>query len=183
MFALVQQAGADAPWLIVDMWDVEPELHPDLAQHVYDVSDVVGVALGWERKADGTFGPYVPPIGDAKADRIRALRFDCLHAITSGFTSSALGKVYTYGSSDTDQANLGHDAVDAQASDDKWRAPIWCSDAKGQWSLRDHDAKQVAAVFSDFRAMRAAAQSKLASLTERVNTAKSGDIVKAVAWG
>jgi hypothetical protein len=183
MFALVQQTVSDGPWLVHDLFVTEPELHPELAQHLYEVSDVVGVALGWERKADGSFVPYVPPLADVKPVQIQMLRAQCAGAIVSGFTSSALGKPYTYGSSDTDQANLGDDVVDAQASDANWRAQIWCADAKGAWSLRDHDAKQVAAVFSDFRAMRAAAQAKCAGLTERVTTAKSVDIVRSVTWG
>lgn len=180
MFALfVHDDRYDLPCSV----QIEPEPigHGDLDWR--DVSAAPGFVLGWVAYADGHFGPYVPPLAGAKAFKLRELRANCGAAILAGFPSLALGSPFTYGSTDSDQTNLAHDALDASGADTKWSASIWCADAKGAWARRDHDAKQVAQVFTDFRAMRAAAQGRLAALTERVGTAASVDIVQAIVWG
>lgn len=111
----------------------------------------------------------------AKALKIPALSEACQSAITAGFTSSALGTLYEYGSSLIDQANIRDAAQNAGA--------LWCA-AAGAWTYTSHTAEQAAQVYADFVAMKNAAQKKYADLLTRVNadTTTTPDAVNAIVW-
>ena len=179
-YALIVRNEALGVNLVQELFEDKPELHPSLK--VADVSQSPGVEPGWEAKANGTFAPYVPPIAAARREQVDILRRHCEAEILAGFNSAALGSVHGYGSSRTDQANLTHDAIAGLHADAAWVAPIFCADASGKAGMVDHTAEQAAKVLSDFQAMRAAAQAKLAKLSAQIQTAVTVDIVRAIVW-
>lgn len=185
MFALVQQAGDDAPWLVHDLFEDRPELHPDLAQHLHDVSGVPGLDRGWELLPDGSFVPFVPALDAARAERVRRLRFDCLHAITGGFTSTALGQPHHYGSTDTDQTNIGRAlrASLTRSKDPAWTAAVPCRAAgEDADAFRPHTAAQLHALECDLHDVIEGARVRLDKLKAQVAQAPTVDIVNAIAW-
>ncbi|MHB9021296.1 MAG: DUF4376 domain-containing protein [Halothiobacillus sp.] len=99
--------------------------------------------------------PYVPTAADLLADaqktQIETISRDCADTIYAGFTSSALGTVYTYPSKDLDQMNLlGLQSASLDPSNPTtWSTKFWCADANGVWDLRVHTTAQIQQVFLD----------------------------------
>ncbi|MCO5413700.1 hypothetical protein [Ralstonia mojiangensis] len=105
----------------------------------------------------------------------------CASALTTGFTSSALGTPHTYPSQDDDQRNL-QSAVSASAvAPSNWTTRIWCAN-NDAWSFTAHTAAQIQQVNADWLAHRVAAQQKYADLIARINAANSIEEVQAIDW-
>ena len=182
-FALLERRDLDGPLLVHEIFPADPKLHPSLV--VIDVSDVPGLVVGWERREDGTFGPYAPPLDDLKADRRRALRFDCLHTILGGFASSALGAPHRYGSSDTDQTNIGRAlrASLTRSKDPAWTARVPCrAEGEDEDVFRPHNAAQIHTLECDLHDWIEAARLKRDDFNRRIATAETADAVQAVTW-
>ena len=182
-FALLERREAAGPLLVHQLFAENPKLHPSLM--VEDVSEVTGIVVGWERRDDGSFGPYVPPLDGVKAERIRALRFDCLHTIVGGLSSSALGKPHHYGSSETDQTNIGR-AVRAsltRSKDPSWTASVPCrAEGEAEDVFRPHNAAQLHALECDLHDLIEGARVRRDALNRRVATAETIEAVEAVTW-
>lgn len=118
----------------------------------------------------------VATLAEAQATQTATLRAACAAAITSGFSSSALGAAHAYPSAETDQRNLFSAAASTVASS------LWCKDASGAWSFVTHTQAQAQAVLADFNVMRNAAQMKLAPLLAEVSAATTVAAVQAVVW-
>ena len=183
MFALLERRDPAGPLWVRELWPSDPGLPRDLK--VVDVSAVTGIVVGWVQKPDGGFGPFVPALDDAKADRARTLRFDCFHEIVGGFTSAALGAAHSYGSSDTDRENIDRAAMAALSGqkDPKWTAQVQCAVNDGPMSLAAHTAAQVHQVSSDLHAHIEAARVKRDALNARIAAATTVAEVEAITWG
>lgn len=141
--------------------------------------------LGWTYDAgSNTFSPPQPSLAAAQATQTLVLTAACQSAITGGFTSSALGAVYTYPSTPTDQINLLGSVADAQINSATagWSTPFWCEDASGAWGFRTHTAAQITQVGQDGKAHVVACQTKLAALLLTVKSATTVAAVQAIAW-
>ena len=132
---------------------------------------------GWELIAD----PPAPNLAVLQADRAGQLRTSCAAAIVAGYTSSALGSMHTYPSTETDQRNLSDAAAAAGSAASGWTTPLWC-EASGTWELTLHTAAQVQQVMADWIAFRSAQQQRLLTLTASVQAATTVDAIVAVAW-
>ena len=119
--------------------------------------------------------PTGPTLAQAKSIQTGILRTACQSAITGGFSSSALGSAYTYGSGVTDQSNLNTVAGSPSGGS------LWC-ESGGTWAMKTHTQAQAQAVLGDFVAWLNACQSKLATLTAEVGAATSVSVVQAISW-
>lgn len=147
-----------------------------------DVSAIPGVAVGWVQKPDGSLGPYVPDLETIRAERVRALRFECFHAIIGGFTSSALAAPHRYDSDDTDQKNIDRAAIAAFVGGDAYAAQIPCADADGLKAVRAHNGKQAVALASDLHAHVEAARVRFSECKAAVSAATTAQAVAAIQW-
>jgi hypothetical protein len=111
----------------------------------------------------------------AQADQISTLQQECAEAIVSGFASSALGSVYQYPSSLTDQQNQNTVANCASGG------LLWCSNGS-TWELTDHTQPQAQAVIASFAAWLNACQGQLATLTQQVSAQTTAIAALAIAW-
>lgn len=128
--------------------------------------------------------PSGPTLAQARTSQTESLSAACAAAIVAGFSSSALGAVYTYPSQPNDQSNLiGAEAASRNpANPSTWTIPFWCADSAGAWALRAHTAAQIQQVLADGVAARVALSQKLASLTAQVAAATTVAAVQSIAW-
>ena len=141
------------------------------------------VAAGWTEVT----GNWPPPetVQQAQAVQLASLRAECDAAILAGYVSSALGAVYLYPSSTTDQINMMGSVTASMLPGlaAGWSTPFWCKDNSGVWAMRPHTASQIRQAGNDGKAWVLTCQQKLAALSATVAAATTVDAVKAVVWG
>lgn len=120
----------------------------------------------------------------AKATQLSRASQACAAAITSGFTSSALGSAHTYPSSLTDQANLVTHVMSSllPGLPSTWTTPYICCDASGVWAYQDHTAAQIQQVGADWKAFLSSCLLKKKALEEKIKVAKTSEKVQAITW-
>ncbi len=136
--------------------------------------------------ANGALVAPLPPTAEellvqARTMQAATLSTACATALTTGFTSSALGVALTYPSQDNDQRNLQSAVSAAATASPGWTIPLWCTDGD-HWSFTSHTAAQVQQVNADWLAHRVAAQQKYADLITKINAATSIEEVQAIHW-
>jgi hypothetical protein len=120
----------------------------------------------------------------AQATQVQILSGACAQALTSGFSSSALGSAYKYPSGLTDQLNLSS-AIQASlipGITSNWTTTFWCQSSAGVWAFVSHTAAQIQQVQNDWNTARLALQSQYAALSTQVQNANSVDAVASVVW-
>ena len=120
-------------------------------------------------------------LSQVQAAQATKLSTGCATALTTGFTSSALGVALTYPSQDNDQRNLQSAVSAAATASPGWTIPLWCTDGD-HWSFTSHTAAQLQQVNADWLAHRVAAQQKYADLIAQINAATSIEEVQAIHW-
>ncbi|MGR2663129.1 DUF4376 domain-containing protein [Chromobacterium haemolyticum] len=144
-------------------------------------------SVGWVYK-NGEFLAKLPEapqltIGQAVQVQLQALQRSCEAAITSGFSSSALGKSNYYGSLQTDQINVQTQFAASQASSPPTAYFIYCSPTQVQNPpLVQHTQAQMLQVLADLNTWRTAQQRKYNDLVQRVQAAKTVADVQKVTW-
>jgi hypothetical protein len=168
--------------LLATAGDIAAMFHPSLVW--VDASAAEGVAPGWSYASGSFAAPAAPSLAAVQASRIATLRAACTTAITSGYTSAALGAAHSYPSTPTDQANMAASVVASLLPGiaTGWTTPFWCADAGGTWSFAAHTAAQIQLAGSDGKAMVVGAQQKLAGLEAQVTAATTVAAVRALAW-
>jgi hypothetical protein len=126
-------------------------------------------------------GVIIPPTDAellllAQTAQNNLLSQSCQTYLYAGFTSDALGSVYNYPSTATDQQNL------ASAAATDTTASLWCQPIGGVWAFVAHTADQVTKVSSDWLAYLNAAQARLISLNTQVNAATTTAAAEAITW-
>ncbi len=93
-------------------------------------------------------------LASAKSAKASELSAACATAITSGFTSSALGAAHIYPSDQNDQANLNANVVSSLLPNlpTTWATPQLCCDSAGVWTYRLHTVAQIQQVGIDGKA-------------------------------
>lgn len=132
--------------------------------------------------------PPVPVLTAAQAlvkaqqTQLSAIGSACAAAITGGFQSSALGKAYTYPSTQTDQSNLNANVVSSLLPNlpSNWTTLQLCMDSKGNWAYLPHTATQIQQVGSDGKAAILACLTRNATLQAQVAAATSVAAVQAI---
>jgi len=123
-------------------------------------------------------------LAQAQAAQISIITQACAAAITSGFTSSALGSAHTYPSGLTDQVNLAANVVSSllPGLPSTWTTPQLCQDASGVWAYVAHTAAQVQQVGSDGKAAILGYLTKKANLQAEIEAATTIAAVQAIVW-
>jgi hypothetical protein len=132
-------------------------------------------------------------LADAQALQVATLSEACAAAIVAGFTSSALGAVYTYPAKDTDQQNLASSVLSSLMPNlpSTWETPFWCADASGNWAFVAHTAAEIQQVGQDGKAAILACMQKNQTLAAEVQAVQLGDdatgatavaAVQAITW-
>jgi hypothetical protein len=132
--------------------------------------------------ADATGKPtaVAPSLQQLQATRLAELRKSCRDTLLGGFTSTALGVIHSYPSTETDQQNL-RDALLTSISSPALESPLWCTNSGG-WKMKPHTALQVEQVHSDWIAFRIAQQQRLLLLQTSANMAASAEALAAITW-
>ena len=105
-------------------------------------------------------------------------------AQTDGFTSSALGSVYTYPSGLQDQANLNAVATSSTFPIQPSNATFafWCTSATGVSDFVQHTAAQIQQVGIDGLTAIMANKSRQWELTQQIQAATTIAAVQAISW-
>lgn len=128
------------------------ELVPDENGRGYNIEitslEMVQPALdAWQAAVDAIDNPPPPSVAYSATARIATLSAACEDAITSGFTSSALGAPHTYQSDRDDQTNLLGSHATAIATGQS--VPHKCRDGASVWAYRLHTPAQMTQVLAD----------------------------------
>ncbi|WP_232464353.1 hypothetical protein [Burkholderia ubonensis] len=128
----------------------------------------------------GALAQVPPPtatqqLATAQAAQIAMLTQACSSAITSGFSSSALGSAYTYPSTLTDQTNQSTVANCSSGG------VLWCATG-GAWSFKQHTQAQAQTVIENFTMWLNKCQQQLVTLKSQVSAAETIAVVQAIMW-
>lgn len=120
----------------------------------------------------------------AKDAQNTILRAACAAAITGGFTSSALGSIHTYPSTQTDQNNLAVNVTHSlyPGLPGSWTTLQICRDSLGEWDYRPHTAEQIQQVGLDGKTIILAYLVKFNELKDQVINAVNVSTVQAITW-
>ena len=120
----------------------------------------------------------------ARNSKISSLTTSCAAAITAGFTSSALGTIYTYPSQIVDQQNLSANVMSSllPSLPSTWTTPQMCMSSSGVWSYVNHTAAQIQQVGSDGKTAVLAALVHKQTLVNSVMAATTVAQVNAINW-
>lgn len=156
--------------------------------HQYDADVVLDIPAGTWSTSSGAKGtcpttlvpytgpwPIPPTLAESQSSQIAALRTACANAIIGGFTSNALGSVYSYPSDPLSQSNMNTIAGSPSGGS------LWC-ESGGVWAMKAHTQAQAQAVLASFVAWLNACQTQLATLTAEVNAATTVSAVQAIVW-
>jgi len=117
---------------------------------------------------------------ELKASKTSEINSACSKAITSGFTSSALGTPHTYQSEQTDQLNLI--GVVTAGQDDYFKCGITDVNGNVTWNYALHTIAQLQQVLVDGKAHKQTLLQKTNTLKTQVASAKTVAEVKAIVW-
>lgn len=123
-------------------------------------------------------------LAQAKQAQLAIVGAACASAITGGFQSSALGKVYTYPSTQNDQANLNANVVSSllPSLPANWTTLQICGDANGKWGYVPHTASQIQQVGADGKAAVFSCLTKNAALQSQIAAATTVASVQSINW-
>ncbi len=172
-FALIQYG------IVTELFDDDPKLHPGL--HIIPAPG--DVAVGWTFD-DGVLTEPRQEIGQVKLGQSAVVRAACAAAISGGFLSSALGKPYTYPSTETDQSNLAANVISSIYPNlpEDWTTLHLCCDGAGNWAYLPHTAPQIQQVGSDSKAAIMASLTRNAALQAQIEAATDVASVQRIVW-
>jgi hypothetical protein len=126
-------------------------------------------------------------LSKAKPQKSAEIKAKCSEAISSGFTSEALGKVYRYPTGETDKENVANAFLNGleskQSGDDSWKSEQWCFDPDNEtWAFQEHNADQMIQVGKDMNAFIQGIRKHYADLAVQIEDATTEAQVLAVKW-
>jgi len=119
-------------------------------------------------------------LAELKTSKTNDINSACSKAITSGFTSSALGTQHTYQSEQTDQLNLI--GVVTAGQDDYFKCGITDANGNITWNYELHTIAQLQQVLVDGKAHKQGLLQKANTLKAQVASAITVEDVEAIAW-
>jgi len=125
-------------------------------------------------------GLLAPTLAELKASKTNEINSACAKAITSGFTSSALGTPHTYQSEQTDQLNLI--GVVTAGQDDYFKCGVTDANGNVTWNYELHTIVQLQQVLADGKAHKQVLLQKANTLKAQVASAITVADVEAIAW-
>ena len=115
-----------------------------------------------------------------KSEKINEINVACAKAITSGFSSDALGDTHTYQSEQTDQLNLIGVVIAGQ--DDYFKCGIEDADGNVTWNYEKHTIAQLQQVLQDGKVHKQGLLQKANTLKTQVANATTIADVEAIVW-
>jgi len=136
-----------------------------------------GLTALTQAEIDAMMQPTLVEVQSSKISEINTL---CGKAITSGFTSSALGSAHTYQSEQTDQINLM--GVVLAGQDSLFKCGV--KDDKGNiiWSYKQHTIAQLQQVLADGKVHKQGLLQKANTLKVQVTGATTVKDVESIVW-
>jgi len=119
-------------------------------------------------------------LDELKASKTSEINSACSKAITSGFTSSALGTQHTYQSEQTDQLNLM--GVVLAGNDSMFKCGVVNANKTTTWNYVMHTIAQLKQVLADGKVHKLALLKKANTLKMQVASAKTVADVTKVVW-
>lgn len=173
----------------VVLWDgdVETWAPAEGQTGVLLVDESVGIGHSY---AGGAFTAPPPPpapvvpLVELQAMKIAEINAACQSSIYAGFTSTALGALYTYPAKSLDQQNLSASVLASLMPGNPldWTTPFWCADAGGVWDFRAHTAAQIQRCGQDGKAAILVALGKNKMLADQVAASTTADQLAAIVW-
>ena len=121
-----------------------------------------------------------PTLAELKTSKTNDINSACSKAITSGFTSSALGTPHTYQSEQTDQLNLI--GVVTAGTDDYFKCGVTDANGNITWNYALHTIAQLQQVLADGKVHKQGLLQKANTLKVQVASATTVAKVKAIVW-
>ena len=119
-------------------------------------------------------------LDELKASKTSEINSACEKAITSGFTSSALGTSCSYQSEQTDQLNLI--GIVTAGQDDYFKCGVTDANGNVTWSYELHTIVQLQQVLTDGKAHKQGLLQKANTLKAQVTGATTVKDVEAIVW-
>lgn len=160
--------------LVIQISEKSFDVHPSL--NWVAVPSGQNIKVGWSYENDSFSAPPGPDLPTAQSTQNQVLSLACQQQIVSGFTSSALGSAYSYGSNAVDQRNI------LMAAQSTKGGLLSCQNPAGVWVREAHTQAQAQQVAEDFVAVSDAARAKLNSLQAQINAATTVAAVQGVVW-
>ncbi|MCA8045465.1 hypothetical protein [Burkholderia arboris] len=176
--------ACDANGVITGLYDSEDSPPPMGESGVIAITDAQWAAYATQqtqwRIENGVLVQNPAPtaaqqLSEAKVAQNAVLNSSCARAIVSGFSSNALGAVFSYPSGITDQSNQNTIAQYAGGG------LLWCA-SNGAWMFKQHTQTQAQAVVGSFVDWLNKCQSQLVAYSERVNAATTVADVQLIGW-
>jgi len=121
-----------------------------------------------------------PTLAEVQSLKISEINTLCGKAITSGFTSSALGSAHTYQSEQTDQLNLI--GIVTAGQDDYFKCGVEDADGNITWNYEMHTIAQLQQVLEDGKVHKQTLLQKANTLKAQVASAITVADVEAIVW-
>ena len=118
-----------------------------------------------------------------KTAKTTEIKSACSFAIVSGIGSDALGSIYSYPTTQLDQANLTGLITSSMLPDSGDQYKFWCADSAGTWDRRSHTKLQIQAVGKAVVAHVIFQQEKYAQKLSEIEAAIDSETVNLISWG
>jgi len=128
-------------------------------------------------EVDGLLAPTLAELKTTKTSKINSA---CSKAITSGFTSSALGTPHIYQSEQTDQLNLI--GVVTAGTDDYFKCGVTDANGNITWNYEMHTIAQLQQVLTDGKVHKQTLLQKANTLKVQVASDTTIAEVEAIVW-
>jgi hypothetical protein len=150
------------------------------------ITDTAGVFLfktasGVPLVVPTTLVPFTIPtptpaqlLAAAQASQSSIVKTSCANAITTTFTSSALGSAFNYNCTPLDQVNISYVSVHGGS--------LWCQAGTNPWTFTVHTIIQGLQVQADMTTHIQAQQEIYAGLLTQINAAMTVAEVQAIVW-
>jgi hypothetical protein len=159
------------------VWQFDPDVIVVDTDGVFSFKTSSGVPL----KVPTTLVPFTIPtptpaqlLADAQTTQSAIVKTSCANAITTTFSSSALGNAFNYDCGPLDQANISYVSVHGGS--------LWCQSGSNPWAFTAHTAAQGLQVQADMTAHIQAQQTIYAGLLSQINAATTVAAVQAIVW-
>jgi len=159
------------------IWQFNPDVIVANENGVFSFQTASGAPLS----VPTTLVPFIIPaptpeqlLVAAQVTQSSIVKASCANAITTTFSSSALGSVFNYDCAPLDQVNISYVSVHGGS--------LWCQSGSNPWSFVAHTSTQGLQVHSDMTSHIQAQQTIYAGLLAQINAATTVAAVQAIVW-
>jgi hypothetical protein len=159
------------------IWQFDPDVLVTDTNGVFSFQTSTGISL----IVPTTLVPFIIPtptpaqlLAAAQVAQSALVKTSCANAITTTFTSSALGSAFNYDCGPLDQVNISYVSVHGGS--------LWCQVGTNPWEFMAHTSAQGLQVQADMTTHIQARQVIYAGLLTQINAAITVEAVQAIVW-